>query len=191
MISFAEEIYDRGEPGWQCPGSTHGHMNRGKARKNVLTLPAMPPIGRSETYYANHAHRAHKAYDLTARDAFKVGHYITLGLNQNLQWADQLHYFRHALDHHCIPPPYAKDDMKAFYNGLTQYVRRYCGEEALRRMSDEDDKYARRLNLTSNRELIFDEASTFFRRFIETCDCPDWFNPEDYETMKFIRNQWV
>lgn len=157
----------------------------------MLTLPTMPEIGRNETYYANHAHRAQKSYDLTARDAFKVGHYITLGLNRSLQWADRLHYFRHALDHHCIPPPYAKDNMKAFYNDLTDYVRRYCGEEALHLISAEDDKFAYRIHLTENREMIYDEAGQFFRRFIESCECPDWFSPEDYETMKIIRNQWV
>lgn len=157
----------------------------------MLTVPRMPPIGRSETYYANHAHRAQKEYDMHARDAYKVGHYVTLAINPRLTWAEKLKYFRHALDHHCMTPPYAKDDVKAFYRDLIALVRKHAGEEALRIISAEDDTFAKRINMVCNREMILDEADRFFKKFIESNECPDWFTPEDYDTMKMIRNQWI
>jgi len=74
------------------------------------TFPPMPEIGRPEAYYAKHVHRADKLNDLHSHEAFKVGQYITLGLNPYLSWPEKLKYFRHALNRHCNPPPYPDDD---------------------------------------------------------------------------------
>ena len=157
----------------------------------MLTIPHMPEIGRNEIYYANHAHRAAKEYDNHARDAYKVGHYVTLAINPRLCWSEKLKYFRHALKHHCFTPPYAKDDLKQFYRDLIALVQKHAGEEALRLILAEDDTFAKRINAVTNREMILDEADRFFKKFIETNECPEWFTPEDYDTMKMIRNQWV
>ena len=157
----------------------------------MLTVPPLPEIGHSETYYANLAHRAQKNYDAHARDGYKVGHYVTLAHNRKLSWPEKLKLFRHALDHHCITPSYARDDVKAFYENLIHLVREHCGEQALAIISGEDDTYAKRIAMAENRELILDEAERFFHKFIEHEECPDWFLPEDYETMKLMRNQWV
>ena len=151
----------------------------------------MPQIGHSEMYYANLAHRAQKAYDLTARDAYKVGHYVTLGEKKLLPWPEKLRYYRHALDHHCLTPPYANEEMKAFYQNLMDLVRSYCGADALRLISAEDDTYAHRIQMGENADMIYDEAERFFQKFIETDECPFWFSPGDYDTMKLIRNQWI
>ena len=165
--------------------------SKGADRSTVLTLPPMPEIGHSENYYANLAHRAHKQCDLTARDAHKVGHYVTLALNKHLLWPEKLRYFKHALDHHCIPPPFARDKMLEFYRDLTATVRKHCGAEALRMISAEDDTYAKRLPMTHDLEVLFNECERFFAKFILSEECPDWFESEDYEAMKLMRNQWI
>ena len=151
----------------------------------------MPEIGHPESYYAKHVHRADKHGDLHAHEAFKVGQYTTLALNPHLTWSNQLKYFRHAINRHCNPPPYADDQVWMFYRGLADLVRHYAGMEALRRISTEDDTYAKRVSMGQAREMIEDESEVFFKKFIPSEECPDWFKPEDFEMMKMIRNQWI
>src|SRR5256885_4079759 len=74
-------------------------------------FPPLPEIGHPETYYAKQVHRADKRGDQHAHEAYKVGQYITLGLNPYLPWPDKLKYFRHALARHCNPPPYPDDEV--------------------------------------------------------------------------------
>jgi hypothetical protein len=155
------------------------------------TFPPLPEIGRPESYYAKHVHRADKHNDLHSHEGFKVGQYITLGLNPYLSWPEKLKYFRHALNRHCNPPPYPDDEVWMYYRSLADFVRHYCGEEALRLVSTEDDTYAKRITMGQTREAIEDEAERFFQKFLPGEECPEWFNHEDYDTMKMIRNQWI
>ena len=153
-------------------------------------FPPLPEIGHPETYYAKQVHRADKRGDQHAHEAYKVGQYVTLGLNPYLPWPDKLKYFRHALKRHCVPPPLPDDDVWMFYRGLADLVRKYAGQEALRLASTEDDLYAARLGMGQTREKIEDEAESFFAKLVPH-ELPEWFNEEDYGQLKLIRDQWI
>jgi hypothetical protein len=161
-----------------------------QAATQVL-LPPLPEIGHPEAWYARKVHEADRVGDGHAHEAYKVGQYITLGLDAHLEWEEKLKYFRHALKRHCSPPPIPDDNVWMFYRQLADLVRTYAGQEALKLASTEDDLYATRLNMGQTREVLEDEAEVFFRRLVPTDDCPDWFNQADYDQLKLIRNQWI
>jgi hypothetical protein len=155
-------------------------------------LPTMPEIGRPENYYAKIVHSADKQGDVHMREAAKVGQYITLALDPNLTWENKLKYFRHAIKRHCVAPPYPDDDVWMFYQQLAELVRQYCGHEALRLSSAEDDLFAARLSMGQSREKLEDEADEFFRAVMSSGDqCPEWFNEADWLQLKLIRDQWI
>jgi hypothetical protein len=155
-------------------------------------LPPMPEIGRPESYYAKLVHSADQGGDVHLHEAAKVGQYITLALDPALSWDEKLKYFRHALKRHCQPPPYPDDDVWMFYQQLAELVRQYCGHEALRIASTEDDLYAARLSMGQSREKIEDDAETFFGKLMGRGDqCPEWFNEMDWSQLKLIRDQWI
>jgi hypothetical protein len=77
-----------------------------------------------------------------------------------------------------------------FYRSLADLVRQYCGQEALRLVSTEDDLYAARINMGQTRDKIENEAEQFFGRIIPG-ECPEWFNEEDYAQLRLIRDQWI
>ena len=154
-------------------------------------LPALPEIGHPEAWYAKRVHQADAMGDMHAHEAYKVGQYITLGLDPHLEWEEKLKYFKHALKRHCQPPPLPDDTVWMFYRQLTDLVRQHAGQEALRIASAEDDRYATRVGIGQKREQIEDEAEVFFKRLIPTDECPNWFNEMDYDQLKLIRNQWI
>jgi hypothetical protein len=155
-------------------------------------LPAMPEIGRPESYYAKHCHAADKYGDVHAHEAMKVGQYVTLAMDPHLAWDEKLKYFRHALKRHCVPPPYPDDDVWMFYQQLADLVRQYAGQEALRIASSEDDLYAARISMGQSREKIEDEAEAFFGKLLgNTESCPEWFTETDWQQLKLIRDQWI
>jgi hypothetical protein len=181
-------------------------------------LPEMPAIGQPEAVYAKMVHQAERQGDPHARAAAKVGQYITLALDPSRKWEDKLKYFRHALKRHCQPPPYPDDAVWMFYQKLANLVRQYCGQEALRIASQEDDLYAARLTMGQTRGKIEDDAEEFFTRLMGHYEesgidrsgesslvghilvdhgevhgdrCPEWFNEEDWAQLKLIRDQWI
>ncbi len=154
------------------------------------SFPPLPEIGRPESWYAKRAHEADKRNNLEAHAAYKVGQYITLGLDPHLSWEEKLRYFRHALKRHCQPPPLPDDETWAFYSSLAALVREYAGREALRIASTEDDMYAAREAMGQSLEEIENDAEIFFARLIPP-ECPEWFDEEDYYQLKLIRDQWI
>lgn len=155
-------------------------------------LPPMPEIGRPESYYAKLVHQADRAGDVHSHEASKVGQYVTLALDPALSWDQKLKYFQHALKRHCVPPPYPDDGVWMFYQQLADLVRSYCGQEALRLASLEDDLYAARISMGQSRDKIEDDAEQFFGRLLGTGDTPpDWFNEDDWGQLKLIRDQWI
>ena len=153
-------------------------------------LPPLPEIGHPESYYAKLVHRADAAGNKHAHEAYKVAQYITLAIDPHLTWEEKLKYFQHALKRHCVPPPLPDDDVWVFYRGLADLVRQHAGQEALKLASNEDDLYAARLAMGQTREHIEDEAETFFGRLCPG-ECPEWFNEDDYNQLKLIRDQWI
>jgi hypothetical protein len=154
-------------------------------------IPPLPEIGHPEAWYAKRVHEADRDGDAHAHEAYKVGQYITLGLDSHLEWEDKLKYFRHALKRHCTPPPLPDDSVWLFYRQLADLIRQYAGQEALKIASTEDDLYATRIGIGQTREQIENEAEVFFRRLIPFDECPEWFNQTDYDQLKLIRNQWI
>jgi hypothetical protein len=79
-----------------------------------------------------------------------------------------------------------------FYRDLADLVRQYAGQEALRLASVEDDLYATRQALGSDREAIEAEAEEFFSQLLGAGERrPDWFNDIDWGQLKLIRDQWI
>lgn len=157
-----------------------------------IQLPLMPEIGHPEVYYARLVKEADRTSNQHAREAAKVGQYITLALDPYLEWEQKLRYFQHALRRHCVPPRLPRDEIWIFYAELSTMVRQYAGMEALRLASKEDDIYAKRLAMGQLREKIVAEAAEFFPRLLGTGDeRPPHFNQEDWEQLKMVRNQWL
>lgn len=155
------------------------------------SLPSMPPIGRPESFYAKLAHAADKQGDVHAREAAKVGQYVTLALDPSLTWAEKLRYFTHALARHCKPPPFPDEDVWMFYQQLADLVRQHAGAEALRIASREDDLYAVRLSMGQSRDKIEEDAEEFFAKLLPGNEKPEHFNEEDWVQLKLIRDQWI
>lgn len=155
-------------------------------------LPPLPEVGYPEGFYAKRVRQAELAGDIHAREAYKVGQYVTLGSDPNLDWESKLRYFKHALRRHCNPPPLPNDQIWLLYQNLADLVRRYAGREALLLASAEDDRYAMREAAGVRREVIAQQAEEFFRRLMEThASCPPHFNVEDWDQLVLLRAQWV
>ena len=154
-------------------------------------FPPMPEIGRPEAWYAKMVHRADKAGDQFGHEAYKVGQYVTLAMDEHLTWEQKLKYLNHALKRHCQPPPFPDDEVWMFYRQLADTVRQYAGQEALRMASLEDDMYAARLSMGQSREKIAEDAEIFFAQLVPGEQTPGWFNEEDYKQLKLIRDQWI
>ena len=160
--------------------------------KPEQTVPAIPEIGHPESYYARQVQRADNAGHVHAREAYKVGQYITLAMDPHLRWEKKLRYFAHAIRRHCNPPPLPDEKIWLFYRQLAHLARDYAGQEALRLASAEDDLYAKRLGMGGTRERIQAEAKDFFKDLMGTGDqCPEHFHEEDWAQLKLLRAQWV
>lgn len=159
-----------------------------------LQLPGLPEIGHPESYYARLVHKADRENSPHAREAAKVGQYVTLAIDPHLEWEQKLRYFKHTLRRHCQAPKIASDNVWLFYQQLSDLVRRYAGSEALRIASAEDDRLAAAVQLGggSTREELTQDAENFFATLTGFGDeCPEHFNEDDWVQLKMIRNQWV
>ena len=152
----------------------------------------LPPIGQPESYYAKRVHHADRHGHKHVHEAYKVGQYVTLGLNPRLAWDAKYRYFRHALRRHCAPPPLPGEDIWEFYQQLADLVRCHAGIEALRLAARKDDELAERLAAGERRDRLADEAEQFFTALLgATGHRPDHFSSEDWEQLTLIRDQWV
>jgi hypothetical protein len=170
----------------------HRSQQADPMRQDWAELPPLPDIGRPESYYAEQVKLAEQYRNQHAREAYKVGQYVTLGLDKRLDWEKKLRYFRHALRSHCNPPPLAADKLWLFYGQLADMVRRNAGSEALRLASQEDDYYIGQARAGVPRQQIMVQATLFFRKILgEREEKPEYLNQEDYEQILILRNQWI
>ena len=177
---------------WRPPTSCPIGRGNGSHVATLQTYPPMPEIGHPEAYYAHLAKRADRRNDPHAREAAKVGQYITLALSGDLEWDQQVRYFKHAINRHCHPPDFCNDGCWKFYHDLADVVREHCGTEALRRAMAEDDAFARRLSIGQLREKIVPDARHFFFKLMGgESGCPLWFASEDWEQLRLVRDQWL
>jgi len=152
----------------------------------------LPVIGYPEAYYTKHIKEADAHGDKVAHEAFKVGQYITLGLDHTKKWPEKLKCFCHALRHHTTPPAGADDPTKAYFGRLADLVRRHAGHEALRMARHENDSYSLRLHSGTSREEVEEEAEVFFSQLLgHDYDCPDWCTKEVWQQITNIRNHWI
>ena len=157
-------------------------------------LPPVPEIGHDEHVYAKQARIADEAGDREARDAAKVGLYVSLAIHRSkMPWAEKLRHFQHALHKHChISPRPADHRIWNFYHSLGHLVREHCGQEALRLASRQDDLYAARLAMGVPRAKIEREATLFFFELIgHGRDVPDHMLTDDFVMIRMIRDQWI
>lgn len=155
-------------------------------------LPPLPDIGQDEHVYANLARIAEERADRTARDAAKVGLYVSLAIHRPMKWAEKLRHFRHALDKHCHVSRTSSVRVWNFYHSLAHLVKEHCGQEALRLASLKDDVYAARVAIGVSRDEIESSARKFFHELIgEGIDCPEHMLPDDFVMIRMIRDQWV
>jgi len=158
---------------------------------HARTLPQLPQIGLPEHEYRRLIQEAERYRDHHAREAFKVGKYITRAVNTSHSWPEQFRCFKHALEHHCHAPPLSDEETLAFYACLSHLVRQYAGATVLKFLSSVDDGFAARLSHGEAHEQIAREATAFFRVLIPHHHKPEWLNLEDYEQVKVFERQWT
>jgi hypothetical protein len=160
--------------------------------KELHHFPSLPDIGLPEAYYAQLARRADQMGDHFAKEAAKVGQYITLALDQNLDWASKRRYFEHALHRHCVPPALPNEQVWLFYQRMADLIRKHAGLEAMRLASKEDDHYAHLSKTGVPRHVIASKAQVFFSH-LTGLDArrPDWFTEEDWKQLKILRLLWT
>jgi hypothetical protein len=183
------------EVGTRVPAGMGSWSNRTEGTRMLQqphVFPPMPAIGQSESYYAKLAKQADADGSIYAHEAAKVGQYVSLGLDQHLDWPAKLRYFEHALKRHCVPPPVPDEPVWVFYRELAELVRQHAGREALRLASAEDDLYATRLALGADRDAVEADAEAFFIQLIGTGEKrPEWISDDDFAQLKLIRDQWM
>ena len=183
-----------GGPGGGPGGvSSRASTDAGRRMSNHMShLPPLPQIGHPESYYARLAKQAEREGDIHLHEAAKVGQYITLALDPNIDWDAKRRYFRHAIKRHCAPPQVSSELVEMYYIRLTDLVMHHAGAEALRLASAEDDKFATRLAEGMSRRAIMEEAVDFFANLMGVDDsCPSHFKDEDWFQLRIIRNQWI
>ena len=155
-------------------------------------FPPMPEIGRPEAFYAKMVHRADKANDTFAHEAYKVGQYVTLGLDHKEPPDRKAKYFGHALRRHANPPPDADGHVQDFYRRLADLVRKSAGQEVLRLTRREHEILQKRQAGGANHEALVAEFGEFFKKLTgdHAHHRPDWIPTETWEQVRPIRTQW-
>ena len=151
----------------------------------------MPVIGHPETWYKKHIEIADAAGDALAHCSYKVGQYVTLGMDPQKSWEEKAKYFRHCIKHHCVAPPGADAETIAFCNKLRDIVCRYASQEARRLAHAEHEQYAMRLDMGASRETLADEADVFFPALLGHGPCPEYITPEAFKDICGLRDRWI
>ena len=151
----------------------------------------LPVIGYPETYYAKHIEQADAAGDTMAHMAHKVGQYVTLALDPKRPWEEKTRYFKHTIKHHCVAPPDADEETRAFYQKLRDLVCRYASQEARRSARQEHDSYSMRLEMGVPRDTLVEEAEVFFPKLLGHGPCPEYMTPEAHEEIRALRDKWI
>jgi hypothetical protein len=173
-------------------GLSSGRSIFGKAvvKSEEIVYPEFPALGKNDEYYGRVAHHAEKEKDPYTHAAYKVAQYLTLAKAAK-NWTQKIRCYRHALEKHAVPHGAVDPSSAGFFEKLQDWVRRECGEDALRLASEEDEFYAQRLLAHKEpRFKIVNEAAHFFPPMVpETC--PMWFFKEDYEALRLLQLQWA
>jgi len=151
-----------------------------------------PVIGHPDHWYKSHAEQAEAAGDMLARCAYKVGQYITLGLDPHRSWEEKAKYFRHCLKHHCIAASDATPDEIVFRQKLRAIVLRHAGQEGLNLARKAHADFKMRLEMGATRDVLAEDADDLFLMLLGNSGShPEFFTPEVYEEIRSLRNRWV
>jgi len=159
--------------------------------KSAQFFPPMPQLGQSEAYYKELVRQAEHNHQVHAREAAKVGQYVTLGLNEDTDPASKMKFFRHAIRKHCVTPHISDVAVEGFYERLTTFVRLHAGREAMRVANNEDERYAMRERDGEPHAKLVAEAKVFFEKLLgPEGESSDLFTDDDWQQLKIIRHQW-
>jgi hypothetical protein len=160
--------------------------------KSAQFFPPMPQLGQSEAYYKELVRQAEQNHQVHAREAAKVGQYVTLGIQEDTDPASKMKFFRHAIRKHCVPPPISDVGVEGFYERLGDFVRLHAGRQALRVASIEDDRFAMRERDGESHEKLVAEAQVFFEKLLGPDGLrSDLFTDDDWRQLTMIRHQWI
>jgi hypothetical protein len=153
---------------------------------------SMPVIGYPEQYYLKHVQDADKSNDILGRDAYKVGQYVTLGVDHKEPPDRKAKYFNHALRRHATAPAGSTVPVADFYQRLADVVRKHAGQEVLRLAKRESEMLQKRLSGGTNRETLKQEFHDFFRKLTGESHhhCPEWLSHECWDQLRAIRSHW-
>lgn len=141
----------------------------------------LPVIGHPDTFYVKQIELAEKAGDIHALESQKVGRYVTLAMDPAMPWEEKLRHLLHAMKRHCAPPPGATSEVQAFYQRLTELVRRHASQEALRFLAHETESQRLRGQL-SDPAVLHHKAVELRKRIVGDADaCPKWMTQEAWD----------
>jgi ferredoxin-NADP reductase len=151
-----------------------------------------PVIGHSDHWYKSHIEHAEAAGDPLARCAFKVGQYITLGVDPHRSWGEKSKYFHHSLKHHCVAGSDATPDEIIFRQKLRDFVTRCAGQEASSMALKANSDFKMRLEMGTSRDVLAEEADEMYLVLLGSSGSrPDFFTPEVFEEIRSLRDRWV
>ena len=153
----------------------------------------MPVIGYPEAYYLKHVKEADERGDQLGRDAYKVGQYVTLGMDHKEAPERKAKYFGHALRRHSTAPPGAPFNVQDFYHRLADLVRKSAGQEALRLAKREHETLQKRHSGGANREMLSHEFSEYLKKLTgdNHLHCPEWLSQECWDHIRAMRSHWT
>jgi hypothetical protein len=152
----------------------------------------MPVIGHPEIFYVKHIKQAEETGAFHAREAYKVGRYVTLAIDPKLPWEEKIRYFKHVLKHHVTAPDGSDPETQQYYHKLLDLVKRYASQEAVKSIKHESDRLREMRQRGESLEKVRIEAGAALSRVIgDHAACPHWMRPDAWEQVKMIQRQWA
>ena len=178
-------------PLFSHPQHPHPHAPSHAASQAHAFHP-LPVIGHPEAWYAKQIKQAEDLGDPHARASHKVGLHVTQALDPAMPWREKFRHFRHALKHYGHPPAGADEAIRDFYQKLAGVIRRYAGQEALKVVHREHERYCQQRRSGASRDAIAEEAELFFPEFVgHGHDCPEWISRDAWNHIREMEAEWI
>ena len=141
----------------------------------------LPMIGHPDAFYVKQIEASNKSGDMHALESAKVGRYVTLAMDAAMPWEEKLRHFLHALKRHCVAPSDASPDVETFYQRLTDLVRRYASQEAVRFVAHATESQRLR-GQTSDPAALPSQVAELKKRICgDAQGRPEWMNPDAWD----------
>src|SRR4051794_31756316 len=155
------------------------------------TFHPLPVIGHPQAFYDRHIEEAEKAGNSHAKASYKVGQYVTAGLDPKRSWEDKIFMFKRAMERYCSAPKDADEGVRAFYQKMCELVRRHAGVEAVHAARKLHEDLNRKLKEGKSRGDLEEEAEQFFLHLFGHERCPGWCSKEAAAQIAEIRDYWI